>query len=256
MNDVFETRKMTFFEKFWQPSLPGLPKYAQLREILLSAIRAGYWKAGEKLPSEVELTELTPFSLGTVQRTLRALVDEGVVTRVQGSGTFVAEERTPIDTPLHCRFPTDDASGFLPIFPKVISRKRIAERGPWSGYLGQNGSNIVCLERRLNINGEFNVYSKFYLNADRFGSIMSKPLSVLDRVTLRTLLSGEFNLPITHISQSVLLAKFPSEICKVIGVNTGTTGLVMESVASAGRGNYIYYLESFIPPTKRKLIVS
>lgn len=247
---------MNFFEKFWSPSLPGLPKYAHLREILRAAIRSGYWKAGDKLPTEVELARLTPFSLGTVQRALRALTEEGLVTRIQGNGTFVAEERATIDNPLHCRFLDDDGLSYLPIFPKALSRTRIGTTGPWSGYLAQNGDNILCIARRLDINGEFNVYSKFYINADRFGSIVDQPLSSLDRVTLKTLLRGEFNLPITHIHQSLIMTRFSRDVAKVIGVSPGTTGLMLESVASAGRNNYVYYLESFIPPTTRKLVVS
>lgn len=247
---------MNFYEKFWVPIVPGLPKYAHLREILRAAIQNGYWKAGDKLPTEVELTSLTPFSLGTVQRALRALAEEGLVTRMQGNGTFVAEERTAIEAPLHCRFLDDDGTGYLPIYPKVLSRARVDSTGPWSGYLGQNGDNILCIARRLDINGEFNVYSKFYINAERFSSIEDKPLASLDHVTIKTLLSGEFNLPITHIYQSLVMSTFSREVAKAIGVSAGTKGLMLESVASAGRNNFVYYLESFIPPTARKLVVS
>jgi GntR family transcriptional regulator len=224
--------------------------------MLRAAIQNGHWKPGDKLPTEVELTRLTPFSLGTVQRALRALTEEGLVKRIQGNGTFVAEERTAIDSPLHCRFLDDDGLTYLPIFPKVLSRTRITTTGPWSGYLSQDEDNILCIDRRLDVNGEFNIYSKFYINVDRFGSIVDRPLSSLDRVTIKTLLSGEFNLPITHIYQSMVMTKFSRDVGKIIGVGYGTSGLLLESVASAGRSNYIYYLESFIPPTKRKLVVS
>ena len=247
---------MSFYEKFCRPTLPGLPKYAQLREVLHAAILNGYWKAGDKLPTEVELTRLTPFSLGTVQRALRSLTEDGLVTRLQGNGTFVREERKALDTPLHCRFLNADGSSYLPIFPKFLSRTRIGTPGPWSGYLGQEGDNILCLTRRLDVNGEFNVYSKFYINADRFESIEEQPSIALDRITVKTLLSGEFDLPITNIYQSMITVKFPRDIAKVIGVSTGTTGIMLESIACAGRNNHIYYLESFIPPTTRRLVVS
>jgi DNA-binding GntR family transcriptional regulator len=247
---------LNFFEKYWSPGLPGLPKYAHLREILRTAIQHGYWKAGDKLPTEIELTRLTPFSLGTVQRALRSLTEEGLVMRLQGNGTFVAEERRAIDSPLHCRFLDDDGVSYLPIFPKALSCNRIGTAGPWSDYLGQDGDNIICVARRLDINGEFNVYSRFYLNADRFGSIVDQPLSSLDRVTLKTLLSGEFNLPITRMVQGLIMTKFSRDVAKVIGVSPGTTGFMLESVASAGLNNHVYYLESFIPPNRRKLVVS
>jgi GntR family transcriptional regulator len=250
------THQVNFYEKFWRPSLPGLPKYGQLRDILHAAIERGYWKPGDKLPTEVELTKLVPFSLGTIQRALRALTEQGLVVRSQGMGTFVAEERKAIDTPLHLRFLDDDGKSFLPIFPEVLARTRVEDVGPWSHYLRQVPGKIICISRRLDINSEFNVLSKFYISADRFPSLASQPLSRLANVTLKTLLASEFNLPITHVYQSLTLRKLPNEAIDIIGKSPGGIGLILESIGSVGRSNHVYYLESFIPPTERKLIVS
>ena len=55
----------------------GLPKYVHLREALYAAIKAGHWEPGARLPSDSDLTRLTRYSLGTVQRALRDLADGG-----------------------------------------------------------------------------------------------------------------------------------------------------------------------------------
>ena len=257
MTRIAPTRKPDFLEKFARPRLPGVAKYAQLREILVAAVSAGHWKPGDKLPTESELTRLTPFSLGTVQRALRALVDEGLVVRTQGSGTFVAEGRAPIDAPLHLRFlGVEGEPTFLPLYPKVISRERISERGPWTGPLRQTGGDIVRIDRQLSVNGEFNVFNRFYLNCAMFPGIAEKPLAALDGVNLKQLLGKGFNMPITRVEQSVSLLKFPADICQVTGVKRGTISMLLESVASAGRGNAVYYLESYIPPNGRRLDVT
>ena len=242
-------------DKLGKPSVPGLPKYAQLREILFTAISSGHWKPGARLPTETELAAVTPFSLGTVQRAMRALVDEGLIVRTQGTGSFVAEGRAPLDAPLHLRFRRDDGEGYLALFPKLIARRRIAERGPWSAYLGQDGDNIVRIDRRLSVNGEFNVFNRFYVNADKFASVATRPGVTLDGSNIKELLASELNMPVTHVEQRVQTRRFDAEACKAIGVKPGTTGMVLESAASAGRGNWIYFLESFIPPNRHKLDV-
>ena len=254
--DAMSAVPKKLLERLGKPSVPGLPKYAQLREILFAAISSGHWKPGARLPTETELASVTPFSLGTVQRAMRALVDEGLIVRTQGMGSFVAEGRAPLDAPLHLRFPGDAAEGFLPLFPKLLSRKRIDERGPWSEFLGQEGDNIIRIDRRLSVNGEFNVFNRFYVNADKFGSVATRPVAALDGINIKELLASELNMPVTHVEQRVHTQKFGLEACKAIGVKSGTIGLVLESAASAGRGNGIYYLESFIPPTRRKLDVT
>ena len=246
-----------FLAKYAKPGVAGLPKYARLRETLFSAINAGHWKAGDKLPTESELTRLTPYSLGTVQRALRALVDEGLVVRTQGAGTFVSEGRGAINTPLHLRFlGSPGEPRFLPLFPKVLSRKRVAERGPWSDWLGQGNGDIVRIDRKLSVNGEFTVFNRFYFNAASFPEITAKSISSLDGVNLKQMLGSSFNMPITSVEQRISMVKFTPEICKATGVKSGTRALLLESHASAGRSNPIYYLESFIPPNNRRLDVS
>lgn len=246
-----------FLQKYGKSGVPGLPKYVQLREALLSAIGAGHWKPGDKLPTESELTRLTPYSLGTVQRALRDLADEGLVVRSQGSGTFVAEGRAPIDAPLHLRFlGREGEPRFLPLYPKVVGRKRIEERGPWSEWLRQQGANIVRIDRRLSVNGEFDVFNRFYLNAEAFPEVAEGPLAALDGANLKVLLGGAFNMPITNVQERVSFVKFPLEAARATGVKPGTRGMLLESAASAGHANPIYFLESFIPPNNRKLDVS
>ena len=130
-----ETLSSNFLASFTPPGVAGLPKYAQLREMLTAAITAGHWKPGDKMPTETELARQTPFSLGTVQKALRALVDEGLVRRAQGSGTFVTEPRQPIDAPLHLRFLGREGGNGGPLFRRGDQRRRAA--------LGEIGAEIT-----------------------------------------------------------------------------------------------------------------
>lgn len=241
---------------YWRPAVAGTPKYAQLREALIAAIENGHWKPGAKLPTEQDLTRETALSLGTVQRALRALADEGVVVRQQGSGTYVAESRRPMDAPWHCRFLADDGRSYLPVYPRVIGRRRIRERGPWSEYLGQRGDNVIRIDRVLGINDEFSVYSRFYLSAERFADIMERPLAELDGANLKMILASDFGLPVTHVAQTVSMVSLSAAVCRAIGVADGTPGTLLEIAASTGRGRHVYFQEILIPPNPRKLVVS
>jgi GntR family transcriptional regulator len=242
--------------KLDQPDVPGQPKYVQLRDRLLAEIENGRWQPGARLPTEIDLTRQTALSLGTVQRALRALVEDGVVVRQQGSGTYVAENRKPMDAPWHCRFIADDGRSFLPVYPRVVARRRIRERGPWSDYLGQDGDNIIRIDRVISINDEFPVYSKFYLNADRFAGILDKPLAELDGANLKAILGREFGLPVTHITQTMGTAEFPAGVCRALKLAFGAIGTVLEIAASTGRGRHVYYQTLYIPPNARRLVVS
>lgn len=239
------------------PAVAGLPKYAQLREMLFAAIREGHWRPGDRLPTEAELTRQTPFSLGTVQRALRALVDEGLVVRSQGSGTFVAEGPSPIDAPLHLRFLGGAGEPHhLPLYPKVLARRRVAQQGPWSDWLQAEGRAIVCIDRTLSVNGEFSVYTRFYFRADTFPEVARGPLKGLDGVNLKQAVSGAAKMPVAAVRERIVSVRLEDAMCEAIGVKPGTRGMLLESAASAARGIPLYYLESFIPPTERRLVTS
>ena len=48
------------------------------------------------------------------------LVDEGVVVRRQGQGTFVSDRAVGrMHAPLHCRFVDDSGTAYLPVYPEV-----------------------------------------------------------------------------------------------------------------------------------------
>jgi GntR family transcriptional regulator len=70
-----------------------IPLYHQLAQTLRREIEQGTYIAGEKLPSEPELTRLYGVSRITVRQALDKLESEGLVIRHHGKGTYVAEQR-------------------------------------------------------------------------------------------------------------------------------------------------------------------
>jgi GntR family transcriptional regulator, histidine utilization repressor len=68
-----------------------LPAYEQVKAWIRQHIASGEWKPGDLVPSEAGLIERFGISRMTAHRALRELAAEGLVTRVQGSGTRVAQ---------------------------------------------------------------------------------------------------------------------------------------------------------------------
>ncbi|MBM7555952.1 GntR family transcriptional regulator [Halanaerobacter jeridensis] len=68
-----------------------VPIYYQLKEILKEMINNNVLRAGEKIPTERELCEIHDISRMTARRAVNELVNEGLLYREQGRGTFVEE---------------------------------------------------------------------------------------------------------------------------------------------------------------------
>ena len=67
------------------------PIYLQIKNLIAARIASGEWRAGQKLPSENELVAALAVSRMTINRALRELTQEGLIKRVHGLGSFVAE---------------------------------------------------------------------------------------------------------------------------------------------------------------------
>lgn len=67
----------------------ALPKYLQLREVILRDIAAGRLRVGDRLPPERALAQDLGVAVGTLRKALDRLVEDGVIDRLQGSGNYI-----------------------------------------------------------------------------------------------------------------------------------------------------------------------
>lgn len=87
---------------WWKPCTPAEgvtlsrtrePAYQRIKAHVLAHIHSGHWKEGDLIPGEEALAREFGVSRMTVNRAIRELSDEQTVERVQGSGTYVAQQK-------------------------------------------------------------------------------------------------------------------------------------------------------------------
>ncbi|QCZ48996.1 HTH-type transcriptional repressor yvoA [Levilactobacillus brevis] len=69
------------------------PIYIQIHNDIKRAIEAGKWAVGDRIPSERELSRNFDVSRMTLRQAIQTLVDEGILERQVGSGTYVANQK-------------------------------------------------------------------------------------------------------------------------------------------------------------------
>jgi GntR family histidine utilization transcriptional repressor len=74
-----------------KPAASLQPLYVQVKRHILDNIGSGKWGAAARVPSENDIVKSFGVSRMTANRALRELRDEGVLVRVAGVGSFVAE---------------------------------------------------------------------------------------------------------------------------------------------------------------------
>ena len=86
------------------------PLYLKVKRHILDNIGSGKWAASARVPSENDLVKSFGVSRMTANRALRELRDEGVLVRIAGVGSFVAERHAHAH-PLEIRSIADEIRG-------------------------------------------------------------------------------------------------------------------------------------------------
>ncbi|MGE0798375.1 MAG: GntR family transcriptional regulator [Lautropia sp.] len=227
----------------------GGTKHAQLSALLRHAIASGMVATGDRLPTEAEFVASTPYSLGTVQRAIRTLVEEGLVERKPKLGTFVAERRR-IEEPWHFRFLDADRRSLLPVYPTVVGRSHVRQRGPWSDYLA---GPLLRIDRVVNVNDAFDAFSRFYVERRRFPLLEEAALESLHGRNFRAFLNTQLDRPILRFCHRVFLQRVAADIAQAIDIAAGEPCTHVEIAASAGGDDFVYFQELILPGTGTRL---
>ena len=125
------------------------PLYAQLKELIKHQIADQVWKLDEMIPSENELSAAYGISVGTVKKALSVLVEEGVLYRRQGKGTYV--DRPDFGKSFIRFFRYGHGDGMEGRFPSssVLNSKIIRPPSRVRQFLKLTGTDSVIAIRRV-----------------------------------------------------------------------------------------------------------
>jgi GntR family transcriptional regulator len=237
-----------FIHRYWSDD-DSQPKYERLRRALTIAITEGYWPHGARLPNESEWVAATPCGLATIQRTLRALVADGLIQRRRGIGTTVVNRDRPLAEPWHMRFLRHDGdTEYLSISTRVLSRRVIKNSGPWSEILGQDSHPVVKITRIMHIANEFVVYNLFYARADLFPELVSKPLQSLNGTNIKRFIAQRYKISIHQVRHRMRFEPTPKWVSEHSNQTMGPSSVVINAVAQVPDGDSIYYQDFYLPP--------
>ncbi|UUX50969.1 GntR family transcriptional regulator [Nisaea acidiphila] len=228
-------------------------KHRQISEEILTAIEAGRWLPGERLPSEDQLATETGASLGTVRRSLRSLVQMGVVERRHGSGTYVSGARAQEEQLRHFRFMAEGGEQLLPVYFKILSIETTREAGPWSQFFGPEAESYIHIQRLVSVNEEFDVFSEVYLPEERFAELARMSETTLNGVSFRDMLAERFNAPTLNTRETMVCQTLPPRVTRCLDVPPGQFGMVWTVCGMSYRDVPITWQRIFVPPSDRVL---
>ncbi len=140
-------------------SAPGdglpLPKYYRVKESIREMIQARGLTEGEMIPPERELCETYSVSRMTARQAVMELVNEGVLYREQGKGTFVAGRKLQHETARLTSFTQDMNTRGMEVTSTVLEVEAAEAAPAVARALGlEVGERIVRVRRVRSADGE------------------------------------------------------------------------------------------------------
>ena len=230
----------------------GVAKYEHLSRAILSGFREGVLTPGAKLPPEQVLSQSLSVSLATVRKCFTQLAQWGVISREHGRGTFVSRGEHGVSDLWHYRFRDPEKRGFMAIYNRILDRRIITDRevGP---LFGNVAARFVFIERAVNIGVRFVCYSQLYLPAEKFARIMDEPVTELERVNLKDVLTREFHAPTVRMDQFLRIAQPPDNAREIMDLEPGAVTLLLRVVGYTFEDQPISYQRIWIPETEYEL---
>ena len=207
-----------------------IPKYLQISAWLKELIQTGRYKAGERLPSEIELSKTCGVNRNTLRQAITELTTAGLLRKEKGTGTFVSNPAAA-----GFKHKLERISSFRDMLghsgiqarTKVIG-KRIETAEEYvakSLFLGAD-KKVLAVKRIRAGNGTPFIYEESYLPADMFEGMLELDLTG----SMYDIISEHFGIVLARSKQSFCAVNLLPKIAKILKVPVNSAAIYAESI--------------------------
>jgi GntR family transcriptional regulator len=151
---------------------PGQSRYGKLALAMRDRILQGEWAPGDVIPAESALAQSYGVALGTIRQALALLVEDGVLQRRHGKGTFVTKGVDGASMMRFFRFRgVDDGQSEAPQSRILSSRMRSATVQEAHTFGVVKGAQVLHLERLRSLANEPCLLETIVLPLPLFGKL-------------------------------------------------------------------------------------
>ena len=223
------------------PALP-IPYHAQVSRALEQTITTSL-QPGDQLPGEPRLCELFGVSRPVIRQALDQLERDGLVHRVMGKGTFVAERKISEGLLASLTGFHEDmvAKGYTPT-SRVLKLERIAAHGEIARHLELPAGTPVIELRRLRFvnNHAIQVVSNF-LPYDLCPGVLNEDFT---RSSLYAFLLAEYGLQVERGKRAISAVLASAEEAALLDVPPGSPLIAIDSISYLGNGRAFEFYQA------------
>jgi GntR family transcriptional regulator len=228
-----------------QLSPTGTPLYLQVKHAVLDALASGEWKQGEAIPSEKVLSGRFDVSIGTLRKAIGELVDENILVRHQGRGTFVAIHARNQHFFKFFRVVGHDGKKSYPTtqlhrFRRIRASKEAREKLQLSA-----SSHVFEFVNVLSLDGEKTIVDVITVPEALFRGLSAEQLQARES-TLYSFYQNAFGINIIAATEHVRIVAAEPEFAELLGLSLPHPLLQIRRIAYSYNGQPIEWRLSHV----------
>ena len=219
-----------------------IPLHIQLKDFIKNEIVEGNFV--EKIPSERELMERFSVSRSTVRESVNHLVQEGVLQKIHGKGTFITTNKALHDwlNTLNSFTETVVQMGMKP-GAKLLSAETVRDFDYGNKVLHQSELFMIA---RLRTANQIPIAIERHYYTPQLGQEIAR--YNLDEATIYDLIENELNIAIVEAEQTIRCRAISQEDAAYLQLRPHMNVLYVERVLLGRNGQVIEYYESLFHP--------
>jgi len=221
-----------------------VPLHFQVYSDLRSALDAGDWKPGDRLPPERELAARYGCSLITVRHALSDLAREGRIERTRGRGTHVLRPVIERDLAGGLSFAEEmERRGLEPQTRLVEARMEPAGKAIATELEIEPGAQTIYLERLRLAGGDPLLLEQVHLSAGRFPGLLAFDF---ERHSLYDILTERYGVRIARAKEAFEPVLLRTREARLLGLKPRSPALLLEGVAYSAEGDPIESARTYL----------
>lgn len=227
------------------------PLYAQLEEILRSSILSSTWEPNHAIPSEHELSRTYGVSRMTARSVVTQLVNDGLLRRVQGKGTFVIPHKISTKSLAYMGIREQlERMGYRTTTKLLAFRQQPATQAIADILEIMQGDEVHFIERVRLIDD-----SPISLHRSYMPKALAPTLKEdkLETEQLCVILQNEFNLKSATVSETLESVIASTEEANLLNVGRSFPLLLLEDINKTHTGRVFEYTKVLFRGDKIRL---
>ena len=208
----------------------NIPLYIQVKQKITQELMSGNWRAGDLIPSEIELAQSYQVSQGTVRKAIDELSIEKILIRRQGKGTYVT---THDEEQIQLRFLRLTSSKGNK--EKLESQLQSFEKMRVNSYVANRlnlrpGSSVFKIKRVLTFAKKPLILDEIYISTIPFKGLNAEMINQ-KKGSLYRLYESNYGIQMLNADEKIKAVSAEAEVSKLLNIKKGHPILGIERVS-------------------------